>query len=148
MKKLSLLLFLIFNVACGFSQTSGDNVIIVKDFLPQNSLKNIKRILITNGYELLQMDTTEKYFSTHPHPIEGLTLANDVNVKIMGFIEENDLILSAYYTCQYYNSLGLGNNDSGRATFKNVKILAERHAFDELQRIALKISTNLVYLKE
>jgi hypothetical protein len=144
MKKLSLLLVLIFNVACGFSQTSGDNEIIVKDFLPQNSLKSIKRILITNGYEILQMDTTEKHFSTHPHPIEGITIANDVNIKIMGFIEENDPILSAYYTCQYYNSLGLGNNDSGRAIFKNVKMLAERHAFDELQLIALKINTDLV----
>jgi hypothetical protein len=131
-----------------FSQKKGDNVIMIKNFTEKSDLAIVKRILIMSGYEISQIDTTENYFSTELYPIEGSVYATNLKVKILGFVNDNNLVLTANYTSQYSNLSGGSSDASGRASYENRKLIAKRLAFDELQRISLKINSDITYSKE
>ena len=147
MRKL-LILILLLTSFFAFSQKKGDNVITIKNFVENSNFSQIKRILITNGYEINQMDTIDNYFSTEFHPVEGSIYAYNLNVKILGFIKDKDLVLTANYKSQYSNLSGGMTDASGRASYEKRKLIAKRLAFDELQRISLKINKELTYSKE
>ena len=131
-----------------FSQKKGDNVILIKDFTEKSDFSKVKRVLIMNGYEIYQFDTIEKYFSTEFRPIEGSVYAYNLKVKILGYLQDNDLVLTANYTSQYSDLSGGMTDASGRASYENRKLIAKRLAFDELQRISLKIGSEITYSKE
>jgi hypothetical protein len=145
-KFISLTLILISFTA--FSQEKGDNVITIRNFTESLNFSKVKRTLIMNGYEINQMDTIDNYFSTEFHPIEGSVYAYNLKVKILGFVKDNDLILTTNYTSQYSNLSGGMTDASGRASYEKRKLIAKRLAFDELQRISLKLNTELTYSKE
>jgi len=83
MKKYSVILLLIFQTAIIYSQNKGDNVIIIENFKGTADFSDIKRILITNGYELFKFDTSEEYFSTEFHPVEGSVYAYNLKIKFV-----------------------------------------------------------------
>lgn len=147
MEKYLVTLILFFFCVVTFSQNKGDNIITVKDFKNKSDLSTVKRTLILNGYELHNFNTTEQYFSTEFHPIEGSVYSYNLHIKIIGFIQENDLVLTANYTSQYSSPGGM-TDASGRASFEKRKNISKRLAFDELKRISLKISPVLLYSKE
>jgi len=148
MKKYLIIVFLSLNTIIAFSQRNGDNIIKIENFKVNKDLTSIKKILIINGYELYEFDTIVGNFSTQPHPIEGSVYAYNLNVKIIGYIQNNDLILMANYSSQYPSGVGGMEDASGRAMYHTRKLIAKRLAFDELQRIALKIDPDLMYSKE
>lgn len=137
------LLILIFAVSKG--QNTGDNAIIIKSRI---NMLDLKKILITEGYEFYQIDTVDGFFSTLPHPIEGSVYAYNLNIKILGVKQSSGLKLTANYTSQYSNGMGGMADASGRASFEKRKNVSKRLSFDELNRIALKISSDIIYLKE
>ena len=139
-----ILFFICINI---FSQNKGDNIITIKDFKNKSDLPAVKRTLIINGYELHDFSTTEEFFSTEFHPIEGSVYSYNLHIKIIGFIQENDLVLTANYTSQYSSPSGM-TDASGRASFERRKNISKRLAFDELKRLSLKISSELFYSKE
>ncbi len=148
MKKYLIFLFLVWMSFSAFSQKKGDNVITIKNFISKADFSKVERVLIISGYEINQMDTIENYFSTEFHPIEGSVYAYNLKVKILGYIKGDHLVLTANYTSQYSNLSGGMTDASGRASYHKRKLIAKRLAFDELQRISLKINTDLTYSKE
>ena len=147
LKKYTVILILIFCSVTIYGQSKGDNAITIKDFKKKTDFSSVKRILITNGYELKTFNTGEEFFSTEFHPIEGSVYAYNLKIKIIGFVQDNDLVLTANYTSQYAGAVGM-TDASGRASFEKRKNISKRLAFDELKRISLKINPELLYSQE
>lgn len=148
MKNLLFLIFTILGIGIAHAQIDGDNIIVINDFKEKAKFSEIKRVFIINGYELHQFDTLGGYFSTEYRPIEGSVYAYNLKVKILGFVDGNDLILTGNYTSQYSDGTGGMADASGQATFGKRKLIAKRLAFDEVRKMALKINDKLSYKQE
>ncbi len=142
MKKLILFISCLILTSSIFSQKKGDNKIIIENF---KSFSTIKRTLIIEGYELKNYSEEEEYFTTEFHPIEGSVYANNLKVKIKGYMLDSNLILTAEYTSEYSNVTGGQTQASGKATYFNRKLISKRLSFDELTRIAKKLSNEFKY---
>lgn len=137
MKKLLLALFL--PVAC-FSQKKGDNTIK----LPYANYNTIKSILFRNGYTFANNDTT--YLTTSSKEMKKVSIA----IKLM--IERTD-------SCTYIKGLikptlsiqiyGVKTeSDFEDLTFRGAKSSPIRNAWNEMNRIANIISSQIIYLSK
>ncbi len=139
MRKLLLLTILLFPGLC-FCQNKGDNTIK----LPYANYIMIKSILFKNGFSLTNSDTS--FLTTSSKEMEHVSVAiklmverNDSSVFIKGLIKPT-------LSIQIYGVKT--ESDFENLTFGGAKSSPLRKAWNEMERIAMLISPNFVYLKQ
>lgn len=126
-----------------YSQTKHDNTIIIEN-VDSTVFSKIKRIIIFDGYEVEDLNASEGYFSTKYHPIEGSVYSTALKVKILGYIEDNKLILTANYTSQFN-----GKDTAGSAEFfKRKSLVSKNLTFLELERFSKQIKNEIIFTKK
>jgi len=147
MKKLLVLIMITVLTWNCFSQSIGDNTIIVKNLNTDISgFNSIKKVLINSGYSIIKTDEEIGYILTDYKPFEGSTIAIEPLANITIMFDNNSIKLYSNY--KFKGSQAFGGEYSGRADFQKRKNVGRRLAFDEMVKLSQKLGTNIEYKLE
>jgi len=138
MKKYILFLLVIVS-ANAMAQKKGDNTII----LPYTSLSQIKNVLFQNGYstnsDTVYIATSSKELAKAAMSVKLMILRTDTATFIKGMTKST---VSLYLSSVKYE------DDFSQISFIGMKGSSYRKVWEEMDRIAKLLSSNLIYIKQ